>query len=315
MSASASRLPTATRAAGAPTLSIVIPTYGRESVLLDTLAGLAGLAERADEIVVVDQTPGHEPETLARLGSLEKEGVVRRFLLARPSIPAAMNRGLLEALSEVVLFLDDDIVPQQGLVAGHRAAHARGGADLIAGRVVQPWQRAATSEERDAAPFLSDVPGPRDEFMGGNFSVRRERALALGGFDECFVHVAYRFEAEFASRLKRAGGTIRYEPSASLEHLKAASGGTRTYGEHLRTARPSHSVGAYYYALRARPRGWWKTLLGRPWRAVLTRHHLRQPWWIPVTFLAEILGLSWALWLFVRGPRLLPRPPAGGERG
>ena len=40
--------------------------------------------------------------------------------------------------------------------------------------------------------------------MGGNFSVRRDIALRLGGFDEQFVRVAYNFEAEFAHRLRRA---------------------------------------------------------------------------------------------------------------
>ena len=33
-----------------------------------------------------------------------------------------------------------------------------------------------------------------NDFMGGNFSVRREIALKLGGFDEQFVSVAYNFE-------------------------------------------------------------------------------------------------------------------------
>lgn len=45
--------------------------------------------------------------------------------------------------------------------------------------------------------------------------------------------------------------------------------------------------------------------------SVKTRHHLRRPWWIPVTFFAEGLGFLWALSLALRGPRLLPSPVEG----
>jgi GT2 family glycosyltransferase len=142
--------------------------------------------------------------------------------------------------------------------------------------------------------------------MGGNFSIKRDLALKLGGFDENFVHVAYRFEAEFASRALAAGENILFEPSASIRHLKASKGGTRAYGEHLTTIRPSHSVGAYYYFIRSRsvPRRMASILL-RPFRAIRTRHHLLHPWWIPATLFAEISGFVWAVALALRGPRLI----------
>jgi len=38
---------------------------------------------------------------------------------------------------------------------------------------------------------------------------------------------------------------------------------------------------------------------------VMTRHHLLHPWWIPVTFVAEIRGLAQACRLKSRGPHLL----------
>ena len=146
--------------------------------------------------------------------------------------------------------------------------------------------------------------------MGCNFSVRRDVALALGGFDENFVKVAYRFEAEFAYRLRRAGHRIYYQPAACIHHLKVTTGGTRSFGEHLTTVKPDHAVGAYYYSLRT----WdgWASLgvfLGRPLRAAMTRHHLRRPWWIPATLIAEITGMLWALALYLRGPRYLPLTP------
>ena len=60
--------------------------------------------------------------------------------------------------------------------------------------------------------------------MGGNFTIRREIALKLGGFDEQFVSVGYNFESEFAYRLNRAGYRIFYEPEACVHHLRVTEG-------------------------------------------------------------------------------------------
>ncbi len=141
--------------------------------------------------------------------------------------------------------------------------------------------------------------------IGCNFSVRRTSALACGGFDENFVQVAYRYEADFCRRI-RPHGSVLFAPAASVRHLRAPRGGTRSYGSHLRTVRPSHAVGEYYYLLCARshPRRW-REFLRRPWRAIATRHHLTHPWWILPTLIAELLGMSWALALKARGPRLV----------
>lgn len=287
-------------------VSIAIPTYCREQVLLDTLGYLLNLSPAASEILVLDQTESHEAATEQRLEALHLAGDIRWIRLAVPSIPQAMNRGLLESREDLVLFLDDDIRPEPELIAAHQAAHAAHADVLVAGRVIQPWEEGRDFSSDGEFRFAGIKPAWIRQFMGGNFSVPRAAALALGGFDENFVRVAYRFEAEFAYRLRAAGGRIYFEPTACLHHLKAAGGGTRTFGEHLSTWRPDHAVGAYYYALRARDEG--RGLLEfaiRPIRSVITRHHLHRPWWIPLTLFAETRGMVWALYLSLRGPRLL----------
>jgi glycosyltransferase involved in cell wall biosynthesis len=283
-------------------VSIVIPTLGREEVLLDTLRHLLALAHRAAEILIVDQTPRHEPQTDSALAALDSLGSIRWLRQAEPSIPKAMNRGLLEARQDTVLFLDDDIIPGSSLVRAHYLAHQFNGARLVAGRVIQPWQSDHPSEPGEPFSFNSSRPAWVDEFMGGNFSVARGVAFELGGFDENFVRVAYRFEAEFAHRYRAAGHRISYEPEALINHLKAAGGGTRTFGDHLTTWRPDHAVGAYYHGLRT---GNWREFLSRPSRCVTTRYHLRHPWHVPGTLLAEIAGMCWACCLFIRGPKRL----------
>lgn len=285
-------------------LSVVIPTYRREGVLIDTIDQLLSLRSPADEILIVDQTEHHSLATQDALLRHLQARRIRRICLTSPSIPSAMNRGLLEAQGEVVLFLDDDIRPDPMLIAAHRNAHRGDPRLLIAGRVLQPSQESVDFSGDSDFHFASVRSREIDHFMGGNFSLHRRAALAVGGFDENFVRAAYRFESEFAFRWRKFGGVILYEPDALIHHLKAAAGGTRSFGEHLTTVRPDHSVGEYYCVLRT-----WSgaqsiiRFVSRPMRAVATRFHLRNPWRIPVTLLAELRGLIWAMRLAIRGPR------------
>jgi glycosyltransferase involved in cell wall biosynthesis len=285
-------------------LSVAIPTYRRESVLLDTLEYLLHLNPRAAEILVIDQTEQHEHATETYLKESALAGRIRWLRLDRPSITHAMNCALVEASQEIVLFIDDDIRPDSGLLTAHFAAHQMYPDTLIAGRVIQPWQENQNFTIAHDFHFATLKPMWIEEFMGGNFSVDRHVALRLGGFDENFVRVAYRFEAEFAHRYVFSGRRIFFEPGACLHHLKTGKGGTRSFGDHLTTFKPDHAVGAYYYFLRTWM-GWRsvKSFVARPLRAVATRHHLRHPWWIVATSISEFLGMCWAIVLFLRGPR------------
>jgi GT2 family glycosyltransferase len=287
-------------------LTIVVPTYGRDEVLLETLKHLIALDPPASEIIVVDQTKEHRNEICYALESWQASGSIRWLRLKDPSIPGAMNRGLLEASHPIVLFVDDDIIPHSELVEAHAKALEKTGAALVAGRIIQPWQVGRDFSDDDGFHFATVRPAWIEDFMGGNFSVHRDIMLELGGFDERFVRVAYNFEAEFAHRLCRAGFRIYYEPTAFIHHLRVSTGGTRTFGDHLRSYRPNHAVGAYYFILRTWS-GWQSVgrFLGRPLRAIATRHHLRQPWWIPPTLLGELSAMVWALLLAAQGPRYL----------
>lgn len=289
--------------------AIVIPTYRREAVLVASVRALLALAQPAAELIVVDQTARHEPETERALALLAAQGNIRWLRRARPSIPAAMNAGLAAATQPLVLFLDDDIVPEPDLIAQHCAAHAKHPGGLVAGRVLQPWDEGRDHSSAREFHFATVQDRWIDEFMGGNFSLGRESAIALGGFDENFVRVAYRFEAEFAHRWRSSGRHIFFAAGACIHHLKAGAGGTRSFGDHLTTWRSDHAVGAYYWALRT---GAWREFARRPAQSVTTRFHLRRPWRIPVTLAAELGGMLWALKLYLSGPKRLAAP--GAER-
>jgi len=281
-------------------ISIVIPTYRRELVLLDTIDYLLSLQPAASEILVLDQTENHESSTELRLQGLAESGSIRWLRFGQPSIPKTMNQGLLEAKQEIVLFLDDDICPEPELLTSHLSAHAKFSDVLVAGRVIQPWQEGVNFSEERNFNFATLKRAWINEFIGCNFSVRRKDALCIGGFDENFVRVAYHFEAEFAYRFLKAGNRIYFEPRACLHHLKAEDGGTRAFGEHLTTWKPDHAVGAYYYFLRT---GSGFDIIQRPILSIATKYHLSHPWQIPLSLLAELRGMLWALKLFCGGPR------------
>jgi len=288
-------------------VSVIIPTYRREQVLLDTIQYLHNLQPPPAEIIVIDQTGAHEVSVQEQLDQWDKSNEIRWVRLKKPSIPGAMNKGLLYARNDIVLFLDDDIIPSENLIVAHGTAHGAEGVGVVAGKVIQPWH----VDTHSAGKIFSFASGTRQfihEFMGGNFSVKRPLALKLGGFDENFVHVAYRFEAEFSERILASGYKILFEPNAIIRHLKVRGGGTRSYGNFLTTLKPSHAVGEYYYLLRSRDTRYKIfRLMGHPLRAVRTRYHLRNPWHIPVTLIAELQAFFWALFFVARGPRLLVR--------
>ena len=289
-------------------LTVAIPSYGRNQVLVETIDAILALDPPKVDLLLVDQTPTHDAPTEAALANWQRQGRLRWLRLQRPSITMAMNVALEQAVGERVLFLDDDIIPDPFLFKAHVLAGEHTPKALLAGRVIQPWHTDGPEPE-DKQPFTFNTLQPRDclDFIGCNFSLPRKLALSLGGFDDNFVRVAYRYEAEFAFRWRQAGYLVRYEPTALIRHLKTERGGTRSYGEHLATIKPDHAVGRYYYRLRTQSLA--PALAGSltdVGRSVRTRYHLSHPWWIPLTLLAEIRGLFWALKLHSRGPALLP---------
>jgi GT2 family glycosyltransferase len=284
---------------GAVPLTIAIPTYERGAILCDTIESLLALDPRADEIVIVDQTRTHPPDVAARLEAWERTSAIRVIRLEAPSITRAMNTALREASNEHVLFLDDDIIPSPRLVAAHAAAWTDDGVWAVAGQVLQPGEAPAHFEEAELRRgfvrdlefrFTHDTACDVRNVMAGNLCADRARALSIGGFDERYTAVAYRFETDFAIRLTEAGGRIRYEPAASIRHLKVAGGGVRMWGDHRTSASPAHSMGDYYFARKHVP-AFWRYVARRLRNNIATRYHLRHPWTIPGKAVGEFRGL------------------------
>ena len=285
-------------------ITVAIPTYNRAEIVIDTVRRLLALDPPPEAIIVVDQTA----QANAELARLHDAGRIRVIRLDTPSIPRAMNTALTAAATPLVLFVDDDVEPSAGLVAGHEEAHRSHDAWAVVGQILQPGESPIHVDQpvddlefrfyANEGRFLTNV-------MAGNLSVRRERAVAIGGFDENFVFAAHRFETDFALRLAAAGGRIWFEPRASLRHLKLSSGGLRSFGDHRSSASPAHAAGDYYFALHHRP--FWRYAFGRLAKNVATRYHLTHPWAIPPKLIGEVRGMLLARRLARGGRKLLGR--------
>lgn len=289
-------------------ITIAIPTYNRGAILAETIERLLVLSPRADAIIIADQTREHPLEIEQKLQRWSKSGEIHWLRLPEPSIPHAMNETLLAAGTPIVLFLDDDIVPDRDLVRAHERAHRDHDVWAVAGQVLQPGEvprdpGPAAGDDLEF-PFNSSRGRYITNVMAGNLSVERARALELGGFDENFVGAAYRFETDFARRVANAGGKIWFEPAASIRHLKLATGGLRSFGDHQASASPAHTTGDYYFALH-HVGSFWSYAARRLRKNVLTRYHASHPWTIPSKFAGELRGLLLARRLFRKGRRLM----------
>ena len=296
-------------------LSIAIPTYNRGPILVESLPKLFALDPAPAEIIVVDQTEGLERDVEAQLREWNDAGRIRWIRLPQPSIPGAMNHALRIAVSEIVLFLDDDSeAAVRNLVEEHLRPYEDPRVAAVVGQVLQPGE-VPTDIRREGGldriadlnfPFYSIHASDVTNVIACNLSVDRDAAIEIGGFDENFTGTGYRLETDFSWRLADAKRTIRFEPRAAVKHLKASMGGVRTWGNHLRSSAPTHSTGDYYLALSHLRGSQAFAYIARRWRkTILTKFDLTHPWWIPVKIVRELRALKQAINYRHRGRRLM----------
>jgi GT2 family glycosyltransferase len=212
-------------------VSVIIPTYRREAPLRRCLADVLAQRHVAFEVLVVDQSPEHEPPTWAALRGLPPRA--RHLRLTQPSVTAAVNAGARMATAPLLLFLDDDVeIPDGELLARHVRHYDDPAIAGVVGRIVNAERRGDLPRPAASGPlgFLSmnfDHPYPMDvpSAAGANMSFRREIVERLGGFDEGYTANAFRWETDFSLRVVRSGLRIRYDPEARVVHHYGTPGG------------------------------------------------------------------------------------------
>jgi GT2 family glycosyltransferase len=227
---------------GLPLVSVIVPTRNRRELLRACLEGL----ERTDypdlEVLVIDND-SDDPATLAYLGGLERKGYRVLHHAGTFNFSAINNRAAAQARGEILCLLNNDVeviephwlptmvtqalrddvgaVGAQLLYSDGRIQHAGvvlgicgGGAH--AHRLLRPNEEGYF--QRHLLPqFVSAV-------TAACMVVRRDRFLAVGGFDERSFAVAFN-DVDICMRLNKRGWQSLYEPRARLIHHESISRG------------------------------------------------------------------------------------------
>ncbi len=208
-------------------LSLVVPTVDRPGALYNLLRHLEHQRRPPDEIVIVDQSPREDERAAAWPG-------VRYHRIAQRGLPNARNVGLRLATGDVVLFLDDDVIPDPALCEAHLANYTDPDIAGVGGRVTGGYDAAAGGVgEFDALDgtvirnFETSERRPVDHLPGGNMSFRRAVFERIGGFDTAYGGAAIGEETDFCLRARRAGFRLVFDPRAAVEHLHLQAGGCR----------------------------------------------------------------------------------------
>jgi glucosyl-dolichyl phosphate glucuronosyltransferase len=228
-----------------PSLTVALPTRNRPKLAIAALESVLGQLRPGDELLVVDNASSGEHLAELRTWLEARVPDARFFFEPRRGVSYARNLALREASASAVCFLDDDTIAQPGWLDAlrdrWRTAGPRTGA--IGGPMRGRWESPRPVWLRDHLLYVVSVLELGDEWKalgageflwGGNLSVRRDIALAAGGFvpdtvyldavedaaqERLLISTARSGEEEdLQRRVKAAGYEVWYDPLAVVEH-------------------------------------------------------------------------------------------------
>jgi GT2 family glycosyltransferase len=210
-------------------VSVVVPTFNRRASLarlIDALAAQDYPAARVEVLVVDD---GSSDGTADWVRSVTPRYPLRFIEQAHAGPGAARNRGVVEGSGELIVFLDDDVVPDSGLISAHVSRHRARGDIVVIGPMLPPenWKRPPWirwEEQRLVAEYQKMSAGKYTatyrQFFTANASLRRSHFQAAGGFDPTFPRAE---DIELGYRLDAQGLSFTFEPAARAWHYPTRS--------------------------------------------------------------------------------------------
>ncbi len=224
-------------------ISVVIATYGREQTLVDSINDVLKQDYPNFEVIIIDQTANHEPDTDRFLKETSAEGKIQLYTLDWASLPGARNYGVRRSKGDVILFVDDDVELPAGFLKAHAKNYDRPVVGGVAGRVFDRMKLADHTsglEIQDLPPEAMDPaiawyhinlvhtvkPQQVLSARGCNMSYRREIFFNEGiWFDERYRGSAVREESDVGLNIRKTKYLIWYDPTAHLVHLGEETGG------------------------------------------------------------------------------------------
>jgi glycosyltransferase involved in cell wall biosynthesis len=202
--------------------SVVIPTYQRCGVLQQLLEQLRHQTVPACEYEVIVSIDGSDDGTREMVAQCRAPYALRVLWQPHSGRAAACNAGIRAAQGELVVVLDDDMMPCPEFLRAHVTAHAGDARCGVLGAVpVEVAEPAPPVAAYIAAKFnrhLEKLARPDHvfalrDFYSGNFSIRRALLLEAGLFDEAFKEYGNE-DLELSVRLARAGIRLKYSVQA-----------------------------------------------------------------------------------------------------
>jgi GT2 family glycosyltransferase len=210
-------------------ISVIVPTFNRRERLARVLDALSRQeCDAPFEVIVVSD--GSTDGTDEYLRRLDTPLDLRVHFQPNSGPAAARNRGVASARSELVLFIDDDVVPARDLVRAHLESHRRlGPRTVVIGPMRDPEDHRMTSwvawEQEMLAKQYEAMEAGRwrataRQFYTGNASLPVDLLRRAGGFDTRFSRAE---DIELAFRLHDRGVAFEYEPDATGWHYAERS--------------------------------------------------------------------------------------------
>lgn len=198
-------------------VTVVIPVRDNASGLGRLVAALRGL-----RVVIVDDG-STVPVSESDFASTRCDVCVLRHDTSRGPA-AARNTGLAACTTDLVAFLDSDVVPRKGWLEALLGHFCDPAVALVAPRivalnpsdsVVARYEAVRSSldlgiREAPVIPFGTVAYVPSAAII-----CRRTALLEIGGFDESLVSGE---DVDLCWRLNEAGARLRYEPIATVAH-------------------------------------------------------------------------------------------------
>lgn len=209
-----------------PQASVIIPTHGRRESLLRVLRALGAQTVPAGTFEVLVICDGDVDGSVAACHALSAELPYKLRVLeqANQGPAVARNVGVAEARASLIVFVDDDVVPDAMLVTTHLAAHV-GSDDIVAiGPLLPPpdfrlnawgaWEERTLCRQYDAITSGRWRVTYR-QFYTGNASVLKRHIQGAGGFDASYRRAE---DVELALRLRDRGLRFIFLPEARGWH-------------------------------------------------------------------------------------------------
>jgi O-antigen biosynthesis protein len=202
-----------------PRISVVVCSCDGARTIEQTLAALQKLDYPDYEVIVIDDGSTDRTSTIA--GSYP----VKLIRTENRGLSAARNRGLEAATGEIVAYIDDDAYPDAHWLTYLGSMFLRSDHAGIGGPNIAPPHDGPVADCVANAPggpvhvLLSDEIA--EHIPGCNMAFRREKLMAIGGFDTQFRVAGD--DVDVCWRLQERGWTIGFAPTAVVWHHRRNS--------------------------------------------------------------------------------------------